>query len=144
MSSQGGTVSSDGADLVLQTKGGLKLGTADKKYSVQLGGRIQYDYNHAELNGVTGEDQFDTRRARLYVKGKIQDWSFKSQFNVNGSGVEDLYVRYTGFGKQAMVTAGRNKMPFGLEEMTSSKDISMLERSALTEAYAVGKKDGVQ
>jgi len=141
---QAGSVSSDGADLVLKTKGGLSLATADKQYAVQLGGRLQYDYNHAELNGVTDEDQFDTRRARLYVKGTIQDWSFKSQFNVDGSGVEDLYVRYNGFGKQAMITAGRNKMPFGLEEMTSSKDISMLERSALTEAYAVGKKDGVQ
>ncbi|MGB5325984.1 MAG: hypothetical protein WBN40_11235, partial [Pseudomonadales bacterium] len=43
-----GTVTSDGADLVLQTKGGLKLATADKQYSVQLGGRIQYDYVNSE------------------------------------------------------------------------------------------------
>ncbi|NNL57475.1 MAG: ATPase [Pseudomonadales bacterium] len=141
---QAGSVSTDGADLILKTKGGLALATADKQYSVQLGGRIQYDYNHAEKNGVTDEDQFDTRRARLYVKGTIQDWSFKSQFNVDSGGAEDLYIRYNGFGKQATVTAGRQKMPFGLEELTSSKDISMLERSALTEAYAVGRADGLQ
>ncbi|MBT8140311.1 MAG: ATPase [Gammaproteobacteria bacterium] len=141
-----GTVTSDGADLVLQTRGGLKLGTADKKYSVQLGGRIQYDYNQAENDSLSPgtEDDFDVRRARLYVKGTIQDWSFKSQFNVDSGGAEDLYVRYNGFGKQAKVTLGKQKMPFGLEELTSSKDISMLERSALTEAYAIGRAEGLQ
>ena len=35
-------------------------------------------------------------------------------------------------------------MPFGLEELTSSKDISVLERSAITERYAVGREEGVQ
>ena len=144
---QAGTVTSDGADLVIKTKGGLKVSTADKKYSVSLGGRIQYDYNRAEENGVADEDAFGVRRARLFVKGDIADWSYKAQFNIgngNGGSPEDLYIRYNGFGKKAKVTVGRQKMPFGLEKLTSSKDITVLERSAITEAYAIGREDGIQ
>lgn len=159
-----GTVTSDGADLVIKTKGGLSVATADKDYSVQLGGRIQYDYDLTEFDSATKTDDFFVRRARLYVKGNVAgDWSYKAQFNIlNGGEVEDtalgtggeaadeggtpedLYIRYNGFGKKAVVTAGRQKMPFGLEALTSSKDISMLERSAVTEAYAVGRAEGVQ
>ena len=130
-------------EVTVSTKGGLKVQSGDYKF--QLGGRIMYDYNKAELNNVTDEDDFDLRRGRIYVKGNIsKDWSFKSQFNIDGDGVEDLYLRYAGWGKAANVTIGNQKMPFGLEEMTSSKDISVLERSAITERYAVGRAEGVQ
>lgn len=145
--SQAGTVTTDGQDLVLQTKGGFKISTDDKQYSFKLGGRLQYDYNRSEFNGNADEDQFDLRRARLFVSGDIQDWSYKTQFNIGGSkggSAEDLYIRYNGFGKKAKVTIGRQKIPFGLEELTSSKDISMLERSAITERFAIGRADGVQ
>ena len=131
------------AEVKVSTKGGLKVESGDYKF--EFGGRIMYDYNKSELNGETDEDDFDLRRGRLYVKGNIaKDWAFKSQFNVNGDGVEDLYLRYTGWGKAANLTIGNQKMPFGLEELTSSKDISVLERSAITERYAVGRAEGVQ
>ena len=130
-------------EVVVSTKGGLKVSSGD--YEFKFGGRIMYDYNKSEKNGVTDEDGFDLRRGRLYASGKIsKDWSFKSQFNVDGSGAEDLYLRYSGFGKGALVTVGHQKVPFGLEELTSSKDISVLERSAITEQYAIGRAESVQ
>lgn len=127
----------------ITTKGGLKVKSGD--YSFALGGRIQYDYNKAEKNDVTDEDGFNRRRARIYVKGNIgTDWAFKSQFNVDGSGAEDLYIRYKGFGKAANVTIGNQRVPFGLEDITSSNDISILERSGITELFAVGREESVQ
>ncbi len=147
MAAQAGTVTTDGRDLVINTKGGLEVHTADGEYQFELGGRLQYDYNYSELNGNTDEDEFDVRRARLYAAGEIRDWSWKAQFNIgdnNGGEPEDLYIRYNGWGDGARVTVGRQKMPFGLEELTSSKDISMLERSAITEAYALGRYEGLQ
>ena len=144
---QAGTVTSEGADLILNTKGGLSLKTTDGDYSVKLGGRLQWDYNYAELNGEADEDEIDVRRARLYVSGNVQDWKYKAQFNIgdnNGGRPEDLYIRYTGWGKAAQVTIGKQKESFGLEELTSSKDISILERSAITEAYAPGRSEGIQ
>lgn len=141
-----GTVTSDGQDIVIKTKGGLKVSTADNKYSIKIGGRIQYDYNRAELNGNAEEDQFDRRRARLYAAGDINDWSYKAQFNIGGSSggtAEDLYIRYKGFGKKAVITAGKQRIPFGLEDLISSNDISMLERTAITERYAIAREDGL-
>ncbi len=131
------------AEVKVSTKGGLKVSSGDYKF--QFGGRIMYDFNKSELNGETDENDFDLRRGRVYAKGNIaKNWAFKTQFNTNGGGVEDLYLRYTGWGKGANVTIGNQKMPFGLEELTSSKDISVLERSAITERYAVGRAEGVQ
>ncbi|MEO0368536.1 MAG: porin [Pseudomonadota bacterium] len=131
------------AETKVSTKGGLKVTSGDYKF--EFGGRIMYDYNKAEENGIVDEDDFDLRRGRIFAKGNIaKDWAFKTQFNVDGSGVEDLYLRYTGWGKSAQLTFGNQKMPFGLEELTSSKDISVLERSAITERYAVGRAEGVQ
>ena len=131
------------AETTVTTAGGLKVQTG--KYKFEFGGRIMYDYNKAELNGVTDEDDFDLRRGRVYAKGNVsKNWGFKTQFNVDGSGAEDLYLQYTGWGSAAKVTIGNQNMPFGLELLTSSKDISVLERSAITERYAIGRAEGVQ
>ena len=142
-----GTVSTDGNDLVVNLKGPIEIKTVDEDYSVKLGGRLMWDYNYAELNGVADEDDFSIRRARLYLSGNVKDWSYKLQFNVgnnNGGTPEDLYIRYNGWGKQAVLTVGKQKEPFGLESLESSKDISYLERSAITEAYAPGRNEGIQ
>jgi len=130
------------AELTVKTDGGLKV--SNEEFSVRVGGRIMYDYNRSEENGETDEDGFNVRRARLFVSGTVgENWAYKSQFNTNGSGFEDLYIRYTGWGKMARLTIGNQKVPFGLEELTSSKDISVLERSAITEQYAVGRSESI-
>jgi phosphate-selective porin OprO/OprP len=139
-------VTTDGSDLVINIKGPIEIKTSDGNYSAKIGGRIQWDYNYAELNGVADEDDFSIRRGRLYLSGNVSNWSYKVQFNVandNGATHEDLYIRYGGWGKQAVVTIGNQKEPFGLEQLESSKDISYLERSAVTEAYAPGRMQGI-
>lgn len=131
------------AEVKVSTKGGLKVSTDTHQF--QLGGRIQYDYNRAELNGVVDEDQFDLRRGRIYVKGNVsEDWHFKAQFNLDGSGAEDLYLRYTGWGKGAVLTLGNQLQPFGLQELVSSKDVPILERSAINELFERGREASVQ
>ena len=131
------------AEVKVSTKGGLKVSSGEYKF--EIGGRIQYDYNKAEENGITDEDDFDLRRGRIYIKGNIaKNWAFKSQFNTNGNGVEDLYLTYKGWGKGANVTIGNFIQPFGMQQITSSKDISVLERSAATERYALGRQEGVK
>jgi phosphate-selective porin OprO/OprP len=141
-----GIVKADATNRVVNIKDPIKINTTDGFYSVKFGGRIQWDYNYAELNRVADEDDFSLRRARLYLSGNIQNWSYKAQFNVGnniGGTHEDLYIRYNGWGKQAIVTLGNQNEPFGLEQLESSKDISYLERSAVTEAYAPGRSEGI-
>lgn len=151
VSAQAGTVTTDGEDLVINTESGIEVKRSDDSASFQLGGRIQWDYDATQSDdkGVDTRD-FDVRRARLYVKGRYGDWAYKTQFNVaesdgaKGGDVEDLYIRYLGFGSVASVTIGKQKEPFGLEQLTSSKDISALERSAMTERYTPGRSGGIQ
>lgn len=139
-----GTITTDGEDLILSTKdGGLKIHNRDKSNAFQLGGRIQWDYDNTKTDNDDSDD-LDIRRARLYAAGTLGDWSFKSQFNIDGGGAEDLYIRYTGFGKLYNITVGNQKEPFGLEQQISSKDISSLERSAQTELYTPGRNAGIQ
>ena len=131
------------AEVKVSTAGGLKVTSGD--YEFKFGGRIMYDYDKTETNGEDKTDSFDLRRARVYASGKIgENWKFKTQFNTNGDGVEDLYLSYTGWGKAANLTIGNQKVPFMLEELISSKDISSLERGALTERFAIGRAESVR
>ena len=138
---------SDDNEIQVKTKGGLEVKTADGKYSMKVGGRIQWDYNHSELNGVTDEDDFNIRRARIYASGVIDDWSYKAQFNIgnnNGGTPEDLYIQYNGWGKAAKLAVGKQRVVFGLEDWESSNDITALERSGITEQYGVQRQDSVR
>lgn len=143
-----GTVTTDGPDLVIKTKGGFEAKTVDGDYSFALGGRIQWDYNQAKLNGDTDEDDMSIRRARIFAKGTIaSDWSYKAQFNIgngNGGTPEDLYIRYTGWGKGLQLTVGKQRVLFGLEDYISSNDIAALERSGITEQYGIGRQDSIR
>ncbi len=131
------------AEVKVSTKGGLKVTSGE--HEIKIGGRIQYDYNRSELNGETDEDEFDARRARLFVSGKVgQDWGYKVNWNVDGDGFEDLYLRYNGFGKGAIVTVGNQHQAFTLSQLISSKDVGISERPGIVERYLIGRRESVQ
>ena len=137
----------DSTNLVFKANGPLSVATADGNYSIKLGGRIHWDYNLAEENDIVDEDAFDIRRARMYISGNVEDWGYKIQFNVgngNGGTPEDVYIRYNGLSNGMRVTIGRQKEPFGLNQLNSSNNITFLERSASDEAYSPARSDGVQ
>lgn len=136
--------------LNISTKGGLKISTADGDATFALGGRLQWDYDDTsgeDSNGDFSEETFEVRRARIYVKGTISDWGYKAQFNLgeeDGGDAEDLYITYNGWGDAAKITIGKHREAFGLEDQTSSNNMTLLERSAVTELYAPGRNGGVQ
>jgi phosphate-selective porin OprO/OprP len=119
------------------------------KTNVSAGGVLQWDYERDESKYTDNTSSSNVRRARLFIKGHFNNWAYKTTFKLgensktNGDAVE-AYVRYTGFGNLFNVTVGKQKEPFSLEFLTSSKDISLLERSAITEYYAYGPTLGVQ
>lgn len=139
-----GAVAAD--DFKVSTKGGLSIKNSDGSASFTLGGRLQWDYDNTDSD-AGDEETLEVRRARLAAKGVIGNWGYKMQFNLgedDGGSVEDLYFTYNGFGKMAKLVFGKHREAFGLEDQTSSNDISLLERSAITEAYAPGRNAGVQ
>ena len=63
-----GTVTTDGADIVIKTKGGLEVATTDKEFSFKLGGRLQADYGRFDgyytNNGNTADAAYFRRATK--------------------------------------------------------------------------------
>ncbi len=146
---QAGTVTSDGADLVIKTKGGFEVATADGDYSFKVGGRIMLDYNSYDgvintAEGETGSDLF-FRRARIEVKGKAKDWSYLVSYNLTGGGsIDQLHASYNGWGKMSTLTIGEQKENFGLDDTGSSKWITGIERAMASDAFDTGNNLGLR
>ncbi len=146
---QAGTITTDGPDLVVNTKGGLEVKTTDGSSSFKLGGRIQLDYNQYDgvINGVPGKDGSDIffRRARLELEGKYQDWGYVMSYNLTDSGSIDLLnTSYMGWGPLAQITFGQQKEGFGMENTASDKWLPALERAMPSQAFDPGNTVGAQ
>lgn len=144
-----GTVTSDGPDVVIATTGGFKAKTADGNFAFKLGGRMMWDYDY--VSGVYTRNNTDAqkdahghnlRRARLELSGKAyKHWEYIFTVNVPGGGRDstaasafnDLGISYTGWDGHKLFV-GKGKEPFGLEEQTSSKSITSIERSMMWDA----------
>ena len=135
-------------------KGGhIKFKTADNEFKFQVGGRVMVDsaWYMADKNPNPDNDWgngTELRRARIFLKGTVWDnWDFKIQYDFAGSGeIKDAYIRYTGL-KQYIdhplnITVGNFKEPYSLEQLTSSKYITFMERG-LPNVLEAGRNVGV-
>ncbi len=84
------------------------------------------------------------RRARLGVEGEIADWKYKieADFANNEVDVTDAYLEYKGFDGVG-ITIGNQKTPVSMNEQTSSRFITFMERAAFTDAFAFARELGV-
>lgn len=114
-----------------------------EEMTVNLGGRIQIDAALYDEDIEPLDSGSEVRRARFFISGDIADgWSYKAQYDLaSSSDIKDLYIRYSGdIGK---ITIGQSKVPFGLEELTSSKYVTFMERALPIEAFAPSRRLGV-
>lgn len=97
------------------------------------------------LEGESPQSLSGIRRARLSVKSDI-DESWKSKFQLDFTGgeteIKDAYLEYDGW-TFADLTIGKQKEGFGLEKVTSSRNLLMIERSIISETLAPGRSLGV-
>ena len=120
-----GTVTTDGADIVIKTKGGLEVATTDKEFSFKLGGRLQADYGRFDgyytNNGNTADAAY-FRRAYLEFGGTVyRDWKYQINYdlsrnvgNDSAGYFDEASVTYTGF-NPVNLKFGRFYTDFGLE-----------------------------
>ena len=132
--------------LVLAIGAGLAMVAVDATaLEINPRGRVHVDFAaHDEDNSNLG-DGFRARRARIGLSGKVDDdWSFQIEYDFaeNGSSANDVYLRYTGL-ENGNITIGHFKVPFGLEELTSSNNITLIERSLPTTTFAQSRRMGV-
>ncbi len=135
----------DASEPVISTESGFQISSSDGAFSFKLGGRIMWDAD--SFDGVLNRSNdgsrrlsTDLRRSRLELGGTAYDaWKFKFDIDIkdklggSNAHLHTVGVGYTGL-KTFDVFIGRTKEPFGLEELTSSKSISSIERNYFTEA----------
>lgn len=115
---------------VVDTKGGIKVTSADKKFEASIGGRIHFDAYafDRDIAATTGTTEF--RRARLTLAGKAYGWDYKVEQDfaagTNLDGLRDAYIATNAWGGR--VTIGHFKPYRSMEELTSSNEILMMER----------------
>lgn len=124
------------------TGGGIVVKTDDGKFEAKIGGRIQLDGNfidtdsNAKFGSGTAAPSSGLyfRRVYLTFQGKLYGWDYKiepdfaSNNSTGGTSIafQDLYIGHeVGPGKLLL---GQHKPYHGLEELTSSNEVTFIER----------------
>ncbi len=134
---KGGMVKSKKEDITISTTGGGIKVKSSKGSEFKIGGRLMYDYDSYDdfWDGEDAEEN-EIRRSRITLSGKSgKNWSYKFTTNIDHedseANVDTGYLKYSSKPMYAML--GKYKRPGMLEERTSSKWISTIERSIINE-----------
>jgi phosphate-selective porin OprO/OprP len=134
--------------VVKEKDGSFSLSSGDGKNSVALTGRLHFDYRQSDMDNFAGAaadaaypysadpdsksvgDHFRVRRARIGIKGRLGGVAdYMLQGNITGTNtLDEAYIDINKY-DQAGFKYGKFKVPYGLEQQTSSNNIDFLERS---------------
>lgn len=111
---------------------------ASKK--INLSGYSQIRYQALEESGKV--DGFDIRRARLDVKGNISPyWGYRVQFDLAGTPkLIDAFIELK-LSDLINFTVGQAKVPFSMENLLSSPQLALIDRSQVVEALTARGRD---
>ncbi len=136
-------------DLKVKWKGAPELSSNDGKFSFKVRGRLQTDYNAIDQDfDITGRPDVsaaELRRARLGVEGVVfydVAYKFEVDFANDEVAIKDAYVEYNGLADGLSLRAGNFKTPNSIDEMTSSRFLTFLERAAFVDAFALDRQIG--
>ena len=124
----------------------------DSKPEVQFGGRIQNDWAFVDesmtIRETFGEHKSgsELRRIRIFAKGTVApniEFKFQVDFAGGDAKLKDAYIGFNRLPYLGHVRIGLVKEPFSLEESTSSKYITFLER-ALPVGLAPSRNQGIR
>jgi phosphate-selective porin OprO/OprP len=116
-------------------------------WSFKPRGRFNYDAGFVSAPGSTGADDgfgSEARRIRLGVEGDIPGgfgYKFEADFAGNAVEVTDAILTYKDGG--LTVSAGQHNSFQSLEELSSSRFTSFIERAAFTDAFGFGRRVGL-
>ena len=148
---QAAAASAGGSDLDLKIKwkGAPEFSSGDGKFKMKIRGRLQADYNDIDQDfPITGRPDVSAaefRRARLGVEGVVfytVEYKFEIDFANDEVSVKDAYLEYTGLAEDLGLRFGNFKTFNTLNDMTSSRFITFMERAALVEAWGFDRQIG--
>jgi phosphate-selective porin OprO/OprP len=114
---------------------------AQAEMTVDVGGRIQVDAAVYDEDETDLGDGTEFRRARIFASGNIDDsWKYKLQldFADNDLDMKDAWISHSSGFK-----IGQFKAPFSLEELTSGKYTTFMERAMVVSTFSPSRKIGV-
>jgi phosphate-selective porin OprO/OprP len=116
----------------------------DNNYTLRIGGRIMADAAQYNDDVTALNDGSEIRRLRIKLRGKIhKDWRYAFSYDAaatKGYHIKGTYLGYYGTDNWR-IKLGNLQQPFSLEELTSSKNITFMERSLINcfaPSYALG------
>ena len=127
------------------TENGIGLKSKDGNNTIQLTGRLHMDYRQYTPSYGVGQttdsyqDLAEMRRARFGVRGQFaRDFKYELVGNFgndvgaasSSTNMDVAWVNYAA-NPEAQFQFGLFKMPFSLEQLTSSNNIDMMERSLI-------------
>jgi len=125
-------------------KKGLRFKSPDGEFQYKIGGRLMFDAAYYDNEGRELGNGTKVRRARMFIAGTLyHDWDFEGEFDFadNETSVKSAFIAYSGF-EAAYIQIGNFKEPFSLEEHTSSRYITFMERG-LPNVFAPGRNLGI-
>ena len=136
-------------DLKVKWKGAPEFSSSDGKFKMKIRGRLQTDYNaidqDEELTGFPDVSAAEIRRARLGVEGVVfynVEYKFEVDFANDEAAIKDAYIEYTGLADGLGLIVGNFKTPNSIDEMTSSRYLTFMERAAFVEAFGLDRQIG--
>ncbi len=118
------------APVVKASDRGFAIQSADGQNQVRLRGLLHFDGRYMLEDETELTDQWQATRIRPILEGtvgRIYDFRFTPDFGQGRTVIQDAYV--TGrFRPGFQLTAGKFKMPVGLERLQSANDIRFVSR----------------
>jgi len=115
------------------------------EFRADLHVRVHVDLRALDSDPEVAPDEFDLRRFRISLEGRIYD---DLEYEVDVSALDsdnpwrDVFLNYRKF-RGAEVRAGKFKIPFGLDQLTSEFSNNFIERSLIGTQIAPGRDKGV-
>lgn len=133
------------SNVVFEWAPGPTIRTKDGRFSFHVRGRVQTDYNYISAsNGDVDTNTMELRRARLGIEGVAWhdvQYKFEVDFADDDVSVTDAFVAFKQI-KPVTLTIGQFKTPNSMEEQTSSRYITFMERAQFTDAFALNRRLG--
>ncbi len=132
---------------------GFKVENKDKALKFKFGGRVMVDnafmQQDSDLNTrfgkLTTKNAVEIRRARLFFSGNVyNNIEFKLDLGFGGGEValKDVYIGIKDIPVIGTLRVGNVKEPFRFEMLTSSKYITFMERSLISD-YSPTRNNGI-
>jgi phosphate-selective porin OprO and OprP len=132
---------------------GIEFKSKDGNFKAAINGRMQVDsqvnINNGVAPGFSGDpalsnslnDGAGIRRARLGIEGTFfHDYDYKFEYDFSrgngtvGAGVTDAYLRWN-YDPAFSIKVGSFKEPFSLEEATSNRFLTFIERNMIVNTF---------